>query len=121
MPPCIELMTQCALKEVNVACEFDNWAFGSSVYEKEEQRDDAYDRVRYMIEECDNLQGIHLLVDANSGWGGFGEKLLTDLRDYLGTYLPRLSCESHDTSNHPNLPLCNVVPEPPYLQEGNQS
>jgi hypothetical protein len=76
--------TICTLREVNASCDFNNYLYGNEVYSAEEQREEAYDRVRYMVEECDHVQGFHVLADMDSGWGGFAEKLLNDIRDDIG-------------------------------------
>lgn len=39
------------------------------------------DRLHYFVEECDSLQGFHLLVDQDDGFGGLGGCLVAELAD----------------------------------------
>lgn len=39
------------------------------------------DRIHYFIEECDNLQGFHVLMDTHDGFGGLGAALVRHLAD----------------------------------------
>ena len=62
------------------------------------------DRLRYFAEECDALQGFHLIVTPEDGFGGLATALLTDIRDdYAKT--PVLTCtampQPNDVSTKP--------------------
>jgi len=46
--------------------------------------EEILESVRFFLEECDRLQGVHALVDVNSGFGGVGQAVLRELRDELG-------------------------------------
>ncbi|KAL1523390.1 hypothetical protein AB1Y20_018333 [Prymnesium parvum] len=59
---------------------------GACVVEREDDlaasgNPELFDRCRRSLEVCDSLQGFHLLVDADSGFGGMGAALLTRIRD----------------------------------------
>ena len=57
---------------------------GACIVEKEEDTPDGpglVERVRRYLEECDTLQGFHLLLDADSGFGGTALALMTQIRD----------------------------------------
>ena len=57
---------------------------GACIIEREEDTPGGpglVERVRRFLEECDTLQGFHLLCDADSGFGGAAAALLTQLRD----------------------------------------
>lgn len=43
------------------------------------------DRIRSYMEECDNLQGFHMIVDAVDGFGGLGNSILHHLQDEYST------------------------------------
>lgn len=42
--------------------------------------DDAWENVRYFLEESDNIQGVQCLVDVDSGWGAYASDLLTEFQ-----------------------------------------
>ena len=57
---------------------------GASIVQKEEDMPGGphlVERVRRFLEECDTIQGFHLLLDADSGFGGAAAALLTQIRD----------------------------------------
>ena len=54
---------------------------GTELMARESVHEEVLDRVRWFLEECDAPDGIHLLVEANSGWSGVGSTLLHQLRD----------------------------------------
>lgn len=54
---------------------------GASLMGRESVHEEVLDRVRWFLEECDQPDGIHLLVEANSGWSGVGSTMLALLRD----------------------------------------
>jgi hypothetical protein len=41
------------------------------------------DKFRILIEKCDQVQGIRLLVDSNTGWGSFAKEYIEEARDEL--------------------------------------
>lgn len=46
--------------------------------------EDAQDRIRAVLEECDNLRAVQALVDMDSSWGGLALEMLT----YIGEECP---------------------------------
>eukprot|EP00191_Tetraselmis_sp_GSL018_P004957 CAMPEP_0177608190 /NCGR_PEP_ID=MMETSP0419_2-20121207/18331_1 /TAXON_ID=582737 /ORGANISM="Tetraselmis sp., Strain GSL018" /LENGTH=399 /DNA_ID=CAMNT_0019102847 /DNA_START=15 /DNA_END=1211 /DNA_ORIENTATION=+ len=46
--------------------------------------DQALDRVRFFVEECDQMQGFQVLAEDLSGWGSVASRLLAELRDCFG-------------------------------------
>lgn len=59
--------------------KFDTFSVGWEEYSKYQET--SIDEFRRYLEEVDNLQGINLFSDYNSGWGGFTSHLLLDLKD----------------------------------------
>ncbi|GBG25662.1 Protein misato-like 1 [Hondaea fermentalgiana] len=45
------------------------------------QLDDIIESVRFYLEECDRLQGVHALVDINTGFGSIGQTVLQEIRE----------------------------------------
>lgn len=48
-------------------------------------RDDFEDKLHFFAEECDRLQGFHLLVDWDNGFGGVASCLAEELSDEFGS------------------------------------
>jgi len=61
--------------------ELHTYEAGAALMSRESVHEEVLDRVRWFLEECDQPDGIHLIVEANSGWSGVGGKLLDLLRD----------------------------------------
>lgn len=58
--------------------------FEQGVQEFDECKDDFFDtNLRLMLEQADTLQGVNLVTDLDSGWGGFSSQLIQELRDEL--------------------------------------
>ena len=60
---------------------FDYFTQGAALLETRAQEDDALDRMRYLAEECDTLQGVQCFVDVDSAFGGFAARYLECLKD----------------------------------------
>ncbi|KAK3262612.1 hypothetical protein CYMTET_28542 [Cymbomonas tetramitiformis] len=60
---------------------FDGFGDGADVLASEDMREEALDRVRFFLEECDHLQGFHVLAEDQGGFGAVTSALLTHLRD----------------------------------------
>ncbi|CAO3646678.1 unnamed protein product [Cunninghamella blakesleeana] len=61
---------------------FDTFTSGRQSYIDNEKQVEIFDNeFRNMLEECDQLQGFHLLTGVDDGFGGFAEELLNDVRD----------------------------------------
>lgn len=57
------------------------WGEGQKLLEAAEPADDVADRLRRFAEECDRLQGLQVLVDADSAFGGVASSALTHAAD----------------------------------------
>lgn len=43
--------------------------------------EEAWEQVRWFLEECDRVQGIQIFVDSDSGWAGYASDMLMELKD----------------------------------------
>ncbi len=50
--------------------------------------DDLYDDLRFFVEECDSLGGVHVMANADDGFAGLTSTYLGRMRDELGTTTP---------------------------------
>jgi len=66
--------------------------------------DQIDDKIRFFAEECDNLQGFHILSDAHSGFGGLACKINNLLNDDY-----RSKSVLHIPVNPPTLPEYNFT------------
>lgn len=64
---------------------FDMYGYGKQIMSSERERDELEDRVHYFLEECDHLQGMHLLVDTYDGFAGLGTALIQQVQDDYAT------------------------------------
>ena len=60
---------------------FDAWIAGVNVYKSSDAFNQVEEAVRFYAEECDSMQGFHVLCDLNNGFGGFSSMLMEYLRD----------------------------------------
>jgi len=81
---------------------FDIFGLGQSVWSDQHQDvgDQIDDRIRYFAEECDSLQGFHLISDSGSAFGGLAAKI----HDLL--------CDDYSSKSVLNVPV-----SPPTLDE----
>ena len=61
--------------------DFDCYAAGVEAYKSDRALEDATDDCRHFLEECDLLQGFHVLADVDTAWGGVATQLLEYIRD----------------------------------------
>eukprot|EP00899_Mesostigma_viride_P019745 jgi/Mesvir1/27772/Mv07455-RA.1 len=62
-------------------------------------RDEISDRIRVFVEECDRVQGFHILADDTSGFGAVSASVLEDIADeYKSTPTLLFGCGSSPTS-----------------------
>ncbi|XP_071447231.1 protein misato homolog 1 [Hetaerina americana] len=61
--------------------KFDIFNLGTNLWKTEMFEEDFCDRIRNYAEECDNLQGFHMLVDCYDGFGGLGVSALQHIED----------------------------------------
>ena len=47
--------------------------------------DSFEDRLHFFAEECDHLQGFHLLVDHDTGFGAVGSHFAQEIADEFGS------------------------------------
>lgn len=59
--------------------KFSTYNLGQSEFKNEE--DHHLDLVRRYLEECDLLQGINVFSEIDSGWGGFANEYIINVRD----------------------------------------
>jgi len=67
----------------NTTHPFDMYGLGTTVWNDTHQElgDQIEDRVRFFAEECDELQGFHLMADLHNGFSGVASRLNTMLVD----------------------------------------
>ncbi|KDR19639.1 protein misato homolog 1 isoform X2 [Zootermopsis nevadensis] len=64
---------------------FDVFNQGANLWKTEQFQDDFTDRIRMYAEECDNMQGFHILLDGSDGFAGLGTSALEYLEDEYST------------------------------------
>ncbi|XP_017048065.1 protein misato [Drosophila ficusphila] len=57
------------------------YSAGSELWQGVDFNDEFCDRIRLYVEECDGLQGFHVLFDIDDGFGGLAGKCLEHLND----------------------------------------
>mmetsp|Transcript_1709 Transcript_1709/g.2641 ORF Transcript_1709/g.2641 Transcript_1709/m.2641 type:complete len:527 (+) Transcript_1709:131-1711(+) len=63
----------------------DVFTAGHEIMANLEQQDAILDRLRYFAEECDGLQGFHIVTDSHTGYGALATDLLQAIADeYTG-------------------------------------
>ncbi|GME77559.1 unnamed protein product [Ambrosiozyma monospora] len=68
--------------------KFEDYSVGVNEFKENSTGDDFVDEnFRNLLENCDLANGVNLLTEVDSGWGGFSSSLLDMLRD---TYVPKL-------------------------------
>ncbi|KAH8339704.1 hypothetical protein KR074_009540 [Drosophila pseudoananassae] len=60
------------------------YSAGAALWEEATFNEELTDRIRLYIEECDGLQGFHMLFDIDDGFGGLAGKCLEHLNDEYG-------------------------------------
>ncbi|XP_048733947.1 protein misato homolog 1-like [Ostrea edulis] len=65
----------------NTLHPFDIYGAGHKAMEDYEARMELEDRIHYFCEECDSLQGFHVLLDTHDGFGGIAAQTLQHLQD----------------------------------------
>lgn len=61
--------------------KFDNFFIGVNEYKDESNTIDSIETFRAFLEDCDLFQGLNVLTEVDSGWGGFTNELLVDIKD----------------------------------------
>lgn len=65
--------------------KFDIYGCGQSLLSNFDTRSEIEDKIHFFTEECDSLQGFHILLDTYDGFGGLGTGLLEYLKDEFGS------------------------------------
>ncbi|KAI4466956.1 mitochondrial distribution regulator misato [Holotrichia oblita] len=60
---------------------FDLFMQGKQMWKTEKFEDDFSDKIRNFVEECDSLQGFHVILDGNNGFSGLGSNCIEHLKD----------------------------------------
>jgi hypothetical protein len=67
---------------------FDRWSNGSEIFSggsggslSGQEKEEILDRFRYIVEECDRLQGLQCFSEVDNGFGGFAKGFLAECRD----------------------------------------
>ncbi|KAI9802066.1 MAG: mtDNA inheritance, partitioning of the mitochondrial organelle [Piccolia ochrophora] len=64
---------------------FERWNLGEELFDSLDKEHDLIDRdLRPFAEECDQLQGLQIITEADNAWGGFAGRYLDRLRDEFG-------------------------------------
>lgn len=62
--------------------KFSDFAIGKEEFERNQKfQEDMENNFRKMLENCDWCQGFNLFADLNSGWSGFSNEMLVQLKD----------------------------------------
>ncbi|XP_063924432.1 protein misato-like [Zophobas morio] len=64
---------------------FDIFPLGTNLWKKDQFSEDFVDKIRNYIEECNNFQGFHVLLDAMDGFSGLSTSCLEYIRDEYDT------------------------------------
>lgn len=62
-------------------CPFDLYSAATELLNNYETSSEWEDRIHYFTEECDSLQGFHVLADTHDGFGGLSAGLVSYLED----------------------------------------
>mmetsp|Transcript_16753 Transcript_16753/g.36444 ORF Transcript_16753/g.36444 Transcript_16753/m.36444 type:complete len:600 (-) Transcript_16753:35-1834(-) len=63
--------------------EFDHFTCGADVLSENggKQLEDIMESIRFFLEECGRLQGVHVMVDVDSGYGSIAQQVLQEFKD----------------------------------------
>ncbi|GAB5365781.1 hypothetical protein AAMO2058_001087800 [Amorphochlora amoebiformis] len=61
--------------------DYNYFSMGYDLMGNSAQREDMSDTIRRLLERCDHPQGLNMIVDFDSGFGGLAEKCLAEYRD----------------------------------------
>jgi hypothetical protein len=93
---------------------FDVFNYGADVWKTEQFQDDFIDRIRMYVEECDNMQGFHILLDGSDGFAGLGTSAVEYLEDEYSTksklVFPSIPSDfSNTTPLQDNMRILNIA------------
>lgn len=78
-PKSIQIIEQ--YRHKNELQSFDVYTCGKEVFQNYEAFCQWEDRIHHFAEECDSLQGFHVLIDTHNGFGGLSESVLKYLEE----------------------------------------
>ncbi|XP_057449490.1 uncharacterized protein LOC130740806 isoform X2 [Lotus japonicus] len=82
--------------------EFDNYGIGRESFAWASQGEEISDRLRFFVEECDNIQGFQFVVDDSGGFSAVAAEFLENIADeYPNT--PVLLYAVQGSSSHKSL------------------
>jgi len=55
------------------------------------KREEILDRIRWMVEDCDNLGGVQVLFDSEGFFGGTASEIIRDFKDDISHNIPILT------------------------------
>ncbi|XP_069796670.1 protein misato homolog 1 [Narcine bancroftii] len=86
---------------------FEAFGFGEKLFQDPVFLDDFEDRLHFYTEECDYLQGFHVLCDLQDGFSGLSAKVVEMLQDeYRGKGI--FTCALAPTSFSDTSPVANI-------------
>lgn len=95
---------------------FDTFKYGTELFGTFEQAKEWIDKVRFFLEECDSLQGFHVLGDSTNAFGGILCQCLKFLQDeyesknsMLFSVTPKFSNGAKDTLVNRQLKLNQLL------------
>jgi len=61
--------------------DFDCFTHGKDLFMEGDAKEEFFDSIRFFLEECGRVQGFHILVDVNSGYGSIAQEVIQELKD----------------------------------------
>jgi hypothetical protein len=71
-------------KAYSIDDKFDAFPMGHQLMRNEEDREDVESRVHVLLEDCDHVQGVQMMVDVDNGFGAIGMFFFPLLVLFLG-------------------------------------
>ncbi|EFJ35231.1 hypothetical protein SELMODRAFT_79429 [Selaginella moellendorffii] len=68
----------------NTVTPFDSFCHGKGLFTQSFRLEEFQERFRFVVEECDHLQGVQALVDDSGGFSGVASDILTNFEDEYG-------------------------------------
>ena len=69
------------IKNVTGNTPFDVWSYGYEAMSSVDEADTYLEGLRFQLEHADRAQGFQVFVDIDSGFGGFAEKFLDEVKE----------------------------------------
>ncbi|XP_076245344.1 misato mitochondrial distribution and morphology regulator [Calliopsis andreniformis] len=71
---------------------FDVFTYGRNLWYTEQFSEDFCERIRSYVEECDLMQGFHVILDSVDGFSGLGAMCVQHLQDEYGKSILSFPC-----------------------------